>query len=191
MMTSDRERSRVRRGHAWAREAQDLAPRHAHHSLSLLFFSPPSSLFFPLPANFSSSLASPLSPPFAAPHLSPSSPSPFSIHSLRFRRPLHRNFARLAGVMPCKTLAHGNSALIAPRYKWRTRRCSFRIFLPFSLFLPPLLFSFFLFDRDLFEYTGPPPPWDDGRALSGRDSILGLVFKGRLEYFDRLRFRYG
>lgn len=153
MMTSDRERSRVRRGHAWAREAQDLAPRHAHHSLSLLFFSPPSSLFFPLPANFSFSLASPLSPPFAAPHLSPSSPSPFSIHSLRFRRPLHRNFARLAGVMPCKTLAHGNSALIAPRYKWRTRRCSFRIFL-LSSFL--LFFSLFFSSIEIYSSIRDP-----------------------------------
>lgn len=139
---------------------------------------PPSSLFFPLPANFSSSLAS----PFATPHLSPSSPSPFSIHSLRFRRPLHRNFARLAGVMPCKTLAHGNSALIV---KWRTRRC---------LFLPSSSPSFSLFFSSIYYRSTGHPPWGtrDERFLGViRDSILGSTFKGRLEYFDRLRFRYG
>jgi len=41
-MTSDREDRGVRRGHAWAREAQDFAPRHAQDPL------PPRSLSSPL-----------------------------------------------------------------------------------------------------------------------------------------------
>jgi len=51
-MTSDREDRRVRRGHAWAREAQDFAPRHAQASLpprpSLSSLSLSHSLFLPL-----------------------------------------------------------------------------------------------------------------------------------------------
>lgn len=61
-MTSDREDRRVRRGHAWAREAQDFAPRHAQDPLSLLVrvpflpepspAPPPSSLCLSLPPFF-------------------------------------------------------------------------------------------------------------------------------------------
>jgi len=88
-MTSDREDRRVRRGHAWAREAQDFAPRHAQASL------PPRPSLSSLSLSFSfSSLA--LLPQEGQGTLAPFRPS---------RSLSPRNSARLAGVMPARSSA--------------------------------------------------------------------------------------
>lgn len=125
-MTSDREDRRVRRGHAWAREAQDFAPRHAQASLPPRTRPSPVShpLFLPLFSSLEGQEGDPRAlPPFSL-ALSP------------------RNSARLAGVMPARS-----SACIMYRVKWRMeRRTVVVLCIHFAFLLPS---SFPRNDQDL------------------------------------------
>lgn len=115
-MTSDREDRRVRRGHAWAREAQDFALRHAQD---------------PLPSRSRlSSLSTSLSPFFCS-----SSPSKGGLP--RPSRSLSpRNSARLAGVMlACAQLCLHTAWYVALSGGWRDEQWLLRAastFLPFA-----------------------------------------------------------
>lgn len=180
MMTSDRERSRVRRGHAWAREAQDFAPRHAHHSLSPLF-----RLFFLLLATIEPRLLFLLRLLSLPPLLYPVHPVParFPPFSLRFCRPLHvilRDWPVSCRAERCPWKLHDRGALSGGQAERRNAAC----FASASLLHADDL------DQDPFWI-----PWTDALGVIevsiGRDSAraeakaLGISTR-RLEYFDRL-----
>lgn len=82
-MTSDREDRRVRRGHAWAREAQDFAPRHAQDPL------PPRRSRL---SSLSRSLSPPPSPPLALPLARTAGPSRPSALLARSRHVILRDW---------------------------------------------------------------------------------------------------
>lgn len=129
-MTSDREDRRVRRGHAWAREAQDFAPRHAQASLP-----PRSRLSLALIL-----LLSPCSLPSKGRREGTLAP----FRSSRLLSP--RNSVRLDGVMPAR-----NSACIRRmmyRVKWRMERRTVVVLCIHFAFQPPPL-SFPRNDQDL------------------------------------------
>lgn len=120
-MTSDREDRRVRRGHAWAREAQDFAPRHAQDPLPLrrsrsfsLSFSPP-----------------PRHPacPFSRSQRGPRALPPFSLALSP------RNSARLAGVMPARSSACMQARCTVLSGGWRDEQWLLCIHVPSSSLL--------------------------------------------------------
>lgn len=169
MMTSDRERSRVRRGHAWAREAQDLAPRHAHHSLSLLFFSP-------LPPF--SSLCPPTSPPPSPPPSHPLLP-----HHI-FRLPLPLLFPSIPSVSVGLSIVISRDWPVSCRAKrspMETPRWSRRVisggqgdacFASSSPFLSSFLLFFSLFFSSIEIYSSIRDPLLHGTT---DERFLGVI----------------
>lgn len=160
-----------------------LSPEaRAPFSFSSPFFFPPPLLLPPF-----SSLCSPTSPP----------PSPPLLPHHIFRLPLPLLFPSIPSVSVGLSIVISRDWPVSCRAKrspMETRRWSLSGGQGDACFfhLPPLLFSLF-FSSIYYRSTGHPP-WGtrDERFLGViRDSILGSAFKGRLEYFDRLRFRYG